>query len=1143
MGKVESFDDDVRIVNPEMIFTDRDNPRRVFWNVYDNLSKDEFYVINYHGFGGIGKSRLCAYLNDCIRSGTHPETQKKIYSKSLILNFEDLKNNCDKINVLESLANKLENECGYKFPLFKYALYVYYRTQGYSNDSPEVKKLQDNVIAATAIDIFGLVPVVGGIGSVVLKGIDSFAASMREKVIKNSEIIKQLDHMSSEDISEEIIKFFMKELREQTLKEVAPVVIFLDTYEQLQNYVYQVASAKVSEEWLWSRVGIIRRIPNVIWVLAGQRKVDWGETDSFWRDESNIFYEEIGEIKEADRIKKMLMQIGITEEDIVDTIVEQTGGVPVHLALCKDTYFNLKMAGITPTIDDFNMGYTQLAKRFIGGLSSELKDIVDILACLETWTQDDIAEMNFSADAYEHVMELSFIKKEADRYHMHKSVQEIVYKTCSPIIRKKCLLYFEKMLEDASVTTAEKKDYILKKLKLQATSLENLQAEEQEEAGKAFAREVLQYIEEYLSDYNFFSNLNNLLRGGVGIQYVDVISSKKLDIYSVYHSTKNGEYAVVRNYIKSGKIYDNAGLDDKTKGLLFVSLGKHEITNKNNGSARGYLLQAYAMLKDRGDLDIILDILSSLDSVCIKLENNVEADYICDTALKLIAKERMNTQLIHHKCNFLISKARCCRADRRYNDAITWVKQAEEVLKEYEGLVDLENDSFVRRYIIIFYEYILYYQSKGNQEQADKYAKLILDYAIKAYELNSSATNYRNLAISYRETAERTKDIKLQEEYFDKSIAILRELYEECPTQIRLDELFQYNRIALGYFDEEGCKKYISACEDILANEKRFQVLWKERFLYYRSLFSNYRKHEDWDKAEEKLTELDQMLEEQRGRLSEDKYHDYLRWNYKERGFINYFKGKVYETLKIWYKLYRLEKVFYEKTPDIVIKKRFANVCELLAYAYEDCGMLEKDIFYLEKAKALYGEVLEERMNQDTLSTYSKVIRWLNDAYKKIGRHQQALENCNIVLEYHQKLYETSKQEELLCTMADFLMKRGKMMIRLGQAEQVLADYQAFLALVEKKEYLPEGDSISTALLEKVDLMQCLMACLLMQFDKDLEVARAYLMASKCPSEAFEQRDRAYYLEKVESRIVSGMIERTYLTQEEGRAYLEEEES
>ena len=113
----------------------------------------------------------------------------------------------------------------------------------------------------------------------------------------------------------------------------------------------------------------------------------------------------------------------------------------------------------------------------------------------------------------------------------------------------------------------------------------------------------------------------------------------------------------------------------------------------------------------------------------------------------------------------------------------------------------------------------------------------------------------------------------------------------------------------------------------------------------------------------------------------------------------------------------------------------------------------------------------------------------------------------------------------------------------LGQAEQVLADYQAFLALVEKKEYLPEGDSISTALLEKVDLMQCLMACLLMQFDKDLEVARAYLMASKCPSEAFEQRDRAYYLEKVESRIVSGMIERTYLTQEEGRAYLEEEES
>ena len=46
MGKVEAFDDDIHITNPEMIFTDRDNPRRVFWKVYDGLADDEFYVIN-----------------------------------------------------------------------------------------------------------------------------------------------------------------------------------------------------------------------------------------------------------------------------------------------------------------------------------------------------------------------------------------------------------------------------------------------------------------------------------------------------------------------------------------------------------------------------------------------------------------------------------------------------------------------------------------------------------------------------------------------------------------------------------------------------------------------------------------------------------------------------------------------------------------------------------------------------------------------------------------------------------------------------------------------------------------------------------------------------------------------------------------
>ena len=1140
MGKVEAFeDDDIHITNPEMIFTDRDNPRRVFWNVYDGLANDEFYVINYYGFGGIGKSRLCAYLNECIRSGKHPQTQQKIQSKSLILNFEDLKNNCDKINVLESLANKFENECGYKFPLFKYALYVYYRTQGYSNDSPEIKKLQDNVIGDMAIDILGMVPVVGGIGSVVLKGVDSFAASIKEKVVKNSAAIKQLDTMSSEDISEEIIRFFVKELMEQTRKETAPVVVFLDTYEHLQNYVYQVSSAKVSEEWLWSRTGIIRRIPNIIWVLAGQRKVDWGQYDSFWRDESNILYEEIGEIKEADRLKTMLKQIGIEEEDIVDTIVEQTRGVPIHLALCKDTYFNLKMAGITPAISDFNMEYAQLARRFIGGLSSELKDIVDILACLETWTEDDITEMNFSADAYEHIMQLSFIKKDAGTYHMHKSVQEIVYKSCSPIIQKKCMQYFEKKMSDDGVTVAEKKDYILKKIRLQEALSEGLSQEDKEEAAKQFVQDGMYYIEKYLWDYNFFSKLERLLRSGRWTQYFDVLSSKRLDVYSVYHSALNGEHIAVRSYISSGKALDNKGLDNKTKGLLFFALGSYEFENEYYKGARIYLLDAKKMLEETADLNIYLDILFKLSQACHQLEKYEEENRYCDLGLELIAKEPMNTDLIHKKCGFMIRKAKCCRVEGKYNDFLLWSGKVEETLDEYKGIGDLEQERFLQQYMLVYSEYLYYYKEIGEKEQTDKYLQLALDYNIKAYELKASDANYRDLAIRYIEVVRNTTDRERRQECLDKAIAIAWDMYHECATQKRLDTVFTYNRVGIEYMEGESATKYINACEEILANEKKFPVLWKELFNYHRSIFLRHMKFKDWDKAESKMTELEQMLSKQKDRLAEDKYLEYLSWYYEKRGYLYKYQGANYEAIFAWRKAYKLEKKRCKTDASIQKSRNYAKICRCLADVYHVVGLDEKAVEYYEEQSAVLGRLLEEYSTINILWQYWITSRELKFLYKKKHQYQKIMENCNILLKYSRRLYEAGRQDKCLYVMCQALIDKGQLWINMGQARTALQGYQEFLDLVEKKESTVVKDNMSEELDKMVDLLKCLTACLLLVQNRDLEKARAYLIAAKCHYSNFEENDREYYLAKVENRIAMRQMEKVYLTKEEGRALIQ----
>ncbi len=1142
MGKVEDFDDDnLPVVNPEMIFTDRDNPRRVFWNAYDALGKGEFYVINYHGFGGIGKSRLCAYLNECLQSGIHPETQQKISSKSLILNFEELKNNCEKVNVLENLANKFENECGYRFPLFKYALYVYYITDGCSKDSPEIKKLQDNAIAGTVMEAFQLVPVIGSVGSVVLKGIDTLAASMKEKVLKNSETIKRLDHMSTEDISEELIKLFVKELREQTQAESAPVVVFLDTYEQLQNYVYQKTSAKVSEEWLWTRTGVIRRVPNVLWVLAGQRQVDWGKSDSFWRDEANIIYEQISEIKEDERVKDMLMKIGIKEEEIVDLIVDKTNGVPVHLALCKDTYFNLKAAGIQPTLSDFDMDYTQLARRFIGGLKSQLKDIVDILACLETWTQDDIVEMDFSADSYEYIMQLSFIKKDKDHYSMHKSVQEIVYMDCSPLIRAKVLSYFTKKIQDPMVKAAEKKDYILKKLGLQAHILKDMEASAQkEEKGKELLDETMQYIQEYLWDYNFFEKAKNMLWNNGLEAYMDEVSKKKLDIYIVYHSVLNGEFATVRHYMESGAIYKKAGLDPKTTGLLYFALGSLENTKENYAMAKQYLAEAYTMLSAIGEKEILLDVIERISLVCYNMARYKDMEYYCRQGLEMLSQERMDTRRILLETGFYVDRAKAARMQDHYNEALQWLAKIEETLSIYESKETVENDSLIRRHLIVFGEYFYIYGTRSREDLQKKYAALMLEYAQKAYELCPSDRNYRNLGVSYRDAAKKEENLELREQYFDKYIHIIKALYEEAPTSVRYDEIFSGNRVAMSYFRGEKAQKYIAVCEDMLRNPKEYAVSWKEAYLYHRSLLSYYRKEKDWNSAEEKLSELEKLLENRKEKLSTEKYEEYLCWNYWQRGLLYEQQGQLRDAIRMWEKELGLEKKKYFKDVQNQDGKDYAIVCKRLADMYMKCGLTDKAIYYSRERLDVYKEMLKDYPESYVFSVYG-AMQTLCRCYKKYRRHEEMVALCKEVSPYFWDAYAKTKDGEWLDCLSSTVDYMCDALMWQGQKEEALEHYQMFLAECAKGGYTIESKSTIESLQNMIDYLKCRVACILYVQRQGLDIARKYLMNATCPYREFKKADRELFLGKVEKCIQAENLKPIYLTKEQGLAYIQEE--
>lgn len=92
------------------IFTDREEPRKIFWDTY-NLFKEnpdkpnDIKVITYYGIGGIGKT--------CLLQQLRKELVYKIEKPQYI--YIDFNTTKDTRAVLKNMRNKLKNE--YNFEL------------------------------------------------------------------------------------------------------------------------------------------------------------------------------------------------------------------------------------------------------------------------------------------------------------------------------------------------------------------------------------------------------------------------------------------------------------------------------------------------------------------------------------------------------------------------------------------------------------------------------------------------------------------------------------------------------------------------------------------------------------------------------------------------------------------------------------------------------------------------------------------------------------------------------------------------------------------------------------------------------------------------------------------------------------------
>lgn len=575
------------------IFTDREEPRKAFWDKYktykDNMEmnrKNTISILTYYGIGGIGKSTLLHKIQQEIEDYRLKEGKKK----EIPYVYYDLKADSSKRAVLEGLRKLLENNYNFTFPIFDLAQKIYRLKVGMSIDRAEhegiISKNQyvgvATDIAGAGIDIINAVPMAGPLAVATLKIIDTLIANQRNKSETRKLELSKLQDDSPDEILSNLQLNFAKDLTENLKGAKYPLVIFFDTYEMLVNEQSIVGEPLMNDSWLHDlKNGLVTHVPNVIWVFAGREKIKWDHLNRDWAD--NLEQHLIGNLSEVD-VKQFLSASSIKSLPIQEMIYEITKGVPVYLDICCNNYFYLIQNKIPVSRERLGEDEKTLIERFMRYTDDTLKDILYLISCLDSWTEEALYDIvssvrnNVPVSSIEKIKGLSFVESDDGKnYHMHQIVKEVLYKKCHQNIKEQTSKYFDHAillkLTDADVTSIEFIQLLRKSISIKSELIKN------EDDFENFYQQILNKYIKPLTDtfqydsicqiYDFFLKKNDF--------YINN-SMTAAEIYSDYAKQliKAGKYDAAEYYGENAYRITRESLGEGTlKGALLLNqLGK-----------------------------------------------------------------------------------------------------------------------------------------------------------------------------------------------------------------------------------------------------------------------------------------------------------------------------------------------------------------------------------------------------------------------------------------------------------------------------------------------------------------------------------------------------------------------------------------
>ncbi|MEA5390106.1 tetratricopeptide repeat protein [Cyanobium gracile UHCC 0139] len=391
MPQVSRRHDPVR-PNALDVFTDRTGLIEAFERLLAAKQPQENNVLVFYGEGGIGKTTLSQKLHQLLiqQHSKHP---------------------CARLDFATAGTTEPDTalfrlrQCFPAFPFPTFTLALIHYAGRFHPEAPVITQtapLLDRAgpyagvldeLLKKALTVAKEAPLIGLTLNVV-KSVTDTSQILRNWYLHRAEpLLRNLSGKTQQELIELLPQLWAQDFRdglvamsspdelynEELARSLPAPVIFLDTYETLWHggLGRQGEHRQLREEWLVSLVG---ELPQVLWVITGRNRLHWQPYDPAW--EACCEQHLVGSLSNGDA-SAFLAKRGITDPDLVATILEHAAGVPFYLEL--ETQLHDKLSPEQRLPEAFGGSHELVIERLLSHLEISEAETMHLMASFGTW--------------------------------------------------------------------------------------------------------------------------------------------------------------------------------------------------------------------------------------------------------------------------------------------------------------------------------------------------------------------------------------------------------------------------------------------------------------------------------------------------------------------------------------------------------------------------------------------------------------------------------------------------------------------------------------------------------------------------------------------------------------------------------------